>query len=442
MMKSSTEIVQRVQYQYNDNKQDQKDKNNKDMKIGPICKAPKHLKDKYIIKGYRINFKNKKDVLKSLFMWHNELVNIWTHLIGAIIIISLIFYLWLNYDELFRQKAINSFHESLQNIYSQAYNLEQQIQGQLEQGLHILQEDVQKVQQQLQENVQNVNKFINEVAHQYDQEFQKIQKNIAQAFDWENLQWKYNISEIINDYKLKATEIVESKDFDWIDLYLGFQHLTGRYTMDEVKLDRIISRWPVIAFLLSAIICLGCSTIYHLFYCLSEKVNRMLLRLDYAGICFLVSGSTFAPLFYGFQCNPHYAIIYASIQGVFAVVLFSLCLFDFFYKEEWRTLKSNLFAGLGLVSSIPFIHFAIDDVNLEGFSFATQCPYYIAMAIAYLSGLYIYNIRFPEKHVPGKFDNCGQSHQIWHISVVIAILFTYVGSLKAYYQRLDMPCRE
>lgn len=67
-----------------------------------MCKAPGYLKDNYITKGYRINFTKKKDVLKSLFMWHNELVNIWTHLIGAIIIISLIFYLWLNYDELFR----------------------------------------------------------------------------------------------------------------------------------------------------------------------------------------------------------------------------------------------------------------------------------------------------------------------------------------------------
>lgn len=62
----------------------------------------------------------------------------------------------------------------------------------------------------------------------------------------------------------------------------------------------MISRWPLIAFLISAIICLGCSTTYHLFYCLSEKVNKILIRLDYAGICFLVSGSTFAPLFYGF----------------------------------------------------------------------------------------------------------------------------------------------
>lgn len=42
------------------------------------------------------------------------------------------------------------------------------------------------------------------------------------AFDWENLKWNYNISEILYEYKLKATEIVESKDFDWIDLYLEF----------------------------------------------------------------------------------------------------------------------------------------------------------------------------------------------------------------------------
>jgi adiponectin receptor len=77
---------------------------------GPICKAPSYLKDQYIKKGYRINFSSKKDVVKSLFMWHNELINIWTHLIGAIIIISLIFYLWLNYDELFRTKAIESFN--------------------------------------------------------------------------------------------------------------------------------------------------------------------------------------------------------------------------------------------------------------------------------------------------------------------------------------------
>lgn len=84
------------------------------------------------------------------------------------------------------------------------------------------------MQKQLHEKINTVNKLFNEVAHQYDYEFSKIQKNIAEAFDWENLKWNYNISEIIQDYKQKATEIVESKDFDWIDLYLEFQHLTGR----------------------------------------------------------------------------------------------------------------------------------------------------------------------------------------------------------------------
>ena len=42
------------------------------------------------------------------------------------------------------------------------------------------------------------------------------------AFDWETLKWNYNISETIQNYTAKVTEIVESKDFDWIDLYLEF----------------------------------------------------------------------------------------------------------------------------------------------------------------------------------------------------------------------------
>lgn len=44
------------------------------------------------MQGYRINFNSTKKILRSLFMLHNESVNIWSHLIGAIIIILLIIY--------------------------------------------------------------------------------------------------------------------------------------------------------------------------------------------------------------------------------------------------------------------------------------------------------------------------------------------------------------
>ena len=61
--------------------------------------APEWLVDnKYILYGYRVDFSRKRDLLKSLFMKHNELLNIWTHLIGGIIFIILIFYIIFYFD--------------------------------------------------------------------------------------------------------------------------------------------------------------------------------------------------------------------------------------------------------------------------------------------------------------------------------------------------------
>lgn len=68
-------------------------------KILTIEHAPDWLVDnKYIIHGYRVDFTKKRDLLKSLFMKHNELMNIWTHLIGGIVFIVLVFYIAFNYD--------------------------------------------------------------------------------------------------------------------------------------------------------------------------------------------------------------------------------------------------------------------------------------------------------------------------------------------------------
>lgn len=68
-------------------------------KILTIEHAPDWLVDnKYIIYGYRVDFTKKTDLLKSLFMKHNELMNIWTHLIGGIVFLGLVFYTVYNYD--------------------------------------------------------------------------------------------------------------------------------------------------------------------------------------------------------------------------------------------------------------------------------------------------------------------------------------------------------
>lgn len=52
------------------------------------------MKDnEHITHGYRIGFNTPKKILRSLFMVHNESVNIWSHFLPALLIFCLIFYL-------------------------------------------------------------------------------------------------------------------------------------------------------------------------------------------------------------------------------------------------------------------------------------------------------------------------------------------------------------
>ena len=52
--------------------------------------------NKYIRQGYRINFDSYSKLFKSLFMLHNETINVWTHIIGMIIFFYLIRHTFAN----------------------------------------------------------------------------------------------------------------------------------------------------------------------------------------------------------------------------------------------------------------------------------------------------------------------------------------------------------
>ena len=55
--------------------------------------APAFLIDnEFILHGYRINFNTKMKIFKSLFMLHNETVNVWSHLLGVFAIFAYFLY--------------------------------------------------------------------------------------------------------------------------------------------------------------------------------------------------------------------------------------------------------------------------------------------------------------------------------------------------------------
>ena len=61
--------------------------------VGTYQDAPQFIQDnEYIKNGYILNCNTYGRTFKSLFICHNELVNIWTHLLGSIFFIFLIWY--------------------------------------------------------------------------------------------------------------------------------------------------------------------------------------------------------------------------------------------------------------------------------------------------------------------------------------------------------------
>lgn len=63
-------------------------------RIVGVEEAPAFLIDnKYLVRGYRKNFRNIKDILRSLFLPHNETWNIWTHFSASLVLAWVLCYL-------------------------------------------------------------------------------------------------------------------------------------------------------------------------------------------------------------------------------------------------------------------------------------------------------------------------------------------------------------
>mmetsp|Transcript_8793 Transcript_8793/g.7765 ORF Transcript_8793/g.7765 Transcript_8793/m.7765 type:complete len:303 (+) Transcript_8793:668-1576(+) len=236
---------------------------------------------------------------------------------------------------------------------------------------------------------------------------------------------------------------IDSESFDWVDAYKVF-------SLNQVPGERHysdphhLSRWPIFFYLFTAFSCLMCSAVFHLFHCQSEKVFRVLSRLDYAGICFLITGSSVPGLFYGFYCTPMWYELYISILSAVSLVVFIVSLGDTVHKQENILWKSLMYGGLGIFAALPLLHLGYNNLFAEAsvgtIEFAPTWPYYVLMGISYLGGLSIYAVKCPERWHPGKFDIWGHSHQLWHLCVLGGIAFQYFAALDHYYRRKLTAC--
>ena len=109
------------------------------------------------------------------------------------------------------------------------------------------------------------------------------------------------ISLLFLTYQLPTAPFSEDGRYHKSYLYEGTLSVQN---IDSMKTTSSLPRWPITIFTCSAIFCLSGSTIFHNFYCMSQKVSDILQTIDYIGICILISGSYVPVIYYSFLCYP------------------------------------------------------------------------------------------------------------------------------------------
>ena len=92
---------------------------------------------------------------------------------------------------------------------------------------------------------------------------------------------------------------------------------------------------------------------------MSEKANKYLMRVDYAGISLLILGSTFPPFYYGFYCDTILRYCYMFLVGSACIAVYIISIFDFIHTEPWRKIKGIMYGSLGLFAGVPAVHLYI-----------------------------------------------------------------------------------
>jgi len=198
------------------------------------------------------------------------------------------------------------------------------------------------------------------------------------------------------------------------------------------------TRWPFFVFLAGAMFCLLSSSACHLLSCHSHSLNLFLIRLDYTGIAVMIVVSFFPPIYYIFQCEPHWQVVYLSAITAAGVGTVYALMSPRLSAARYRAHRVLLFVGMGLSGVVPAVHAAA--VNWHEPARNVTLAYEGAMAASYLVGTAFYLTRVPERWRPGAFDLAGHSHQIFHALVIAGALAHYGAAIVFLKARDEMGC--
>ncbi|KAI0110569.1 hemolysin-III channel protein-like protein Izh2 [Hypoxylon sp. NC0597] len=179
-------------------------------------------------------------------------------------------------------------------------------------------------------------------------------------------------------------------------------------------------------------ICFTFSTLFHTFMCHSETVYSLGIKLDYQGILLLIWGANVPLIYYSMPCDLGGQVAYWTLNTALA----GLCSLATFHPSiggpHLGHVRAGLFATFGFCSVIAPIFIGILKHGFEQQSRRVGLGWIGATALCDGIGVVCYAMKFPERWYPRTFDLFGASHQVMHVTVVLAALSYTKAMLQAF----------
>lgn len=176
----------------------------------------------------------------------------------------------------------------------------------------------------------------------------------------------------------------------------------------------------ILAFQITAVLCLLSSSAYHLFACYGrEEAHNALLCMDVMGISLLIWSSYIGGIYFGFECFPAVQACYCVVLSAF--VLVAVLFASLPASSPLLRFRVPVLVGVVAFSLLPIAHWAL----LARHAYAQAdlsffLPRVLGMLSLYGLGFFFYKSRLPERAFPGAYDTWMHSHQIWHLLCLLA----------------------
>ena len=412
------------------------------LSVGTFQDAPKFIQDnEYIKNGYILNCNTYYKTFKSLFICHNELINIWSHLLSSIIFMFLVWY---------TSHFISNFNAQLKTVKKDILLLEKNVDYLKNYHMSLnyySNKDFNNIYKLIKDMKINLDK--SNYTNIYENSMKQIallnnsQSNLMEYNNSNNIDNLTNSSFIYNYTSFQQKFICLKEDIvDLIKLEERNNDITlTQYFEQDANLKerpkKILGKWPLYIIIISAILCFTFSASFHSIGSMSATHHNILNRFDYGGISLLISGSCYPPYYYFFYFSEKIKIFYLSEITIFGISTFLYSLTDDFNKPKRRSLRGTIFLIFGLCTGIPILHMAFFGDKIKGYSPGLKLINWYIGGISYIVGALLYILRYPEKKYPGKFDYIGASHQLFHILVFFGAFFHFLGSIDAYNYRFE-----